>query len=331
MIKTVEATGKTIDDAIENAVALLGVDRYEVDVAIEILDRPKAGFLGIGGTPAKIRASYDDGVPEPKPVTVPKPVMENKPESVRPEQPARPERPERTERPERPERQERPERTERPETPAAQQLEHMTEKGMLIAEKAHGFLAGLLERMNTQAEIVSGELSDGTVEIRLEGENLGALIGRRGETLSAIQHITNFVVNKGNDDRTRITVDVEDYRRKREETLRKLALRTASKVVKMHRNITLEPMNAYERHVIHTALQDWRDVSTFSTGSEPRRAVVVSYTPGGGSPRPPRRDGERRDFHGDKRGGERRNRPPREQKPAEPRPESKPLEVKEFH
>ena len=97
------------------------------------------------------------------------------------------------------------------------------------------------------------------------------LIGRRGETLNAIQHITSYVVNKGRSERIRVTVDVENYRGKREESLQKLAHKTALKVVRYHRNISLEPMNAYERHVIHTALQDWRDVSTFSSGSEPRR------------------------------------------------------------
>jgi spoIIIJ-associated protein len=128
---------------------------------------------------------------------------------------------------------------------------------------------------------------DENIDIRIEGENLGMLIGRRGETLNAIQHITNYIVNRGEEGRVRVVVDVENYRKKREESLQKLAEKTASKVLKYRRNIALEPMNAYERHIIHSALQEWSDISTFSSGAEPRRCVVISYTPGGVKPQKP--------------------------------------------
>ena len=114
----------------------------------------------------------------------------------------------------------------------------------------------------------------------LEGENMGALIGHRGETLDAIQQLTGYAVNKGRSHRVRIHVDAEGYRARREESLNRLARKTAGKVVKYRRNITLEAMNAYERHVIHTALQDYPGVSTFSTGTEPNRRTVVAYDPG---------------------------------------------------
>ena len=108
------------------------------------------------------------------------------------------------------------------------------------------------------------------------GSDLGSLIGRRGETLDAIQQLTNYAVNRGQSKRVRIHLDAENYRAKREETLERLARKTASKALKYHRNMTLEPMNAYERHVIHAALQDFDGVTTYSTGTEPNRRVVVA-------------------------------------------------------
>ena len=146
------------------------------------------------------------------------------------------------------------------------------------------FLEGLLERMGSIAQPSVVESNDENIELRIDGQELGMLIGRRGETLNAIQHITNFVVNKDEEERVRVIVDVENYRKKREESLIKLAEKTESKVMRYKRNIALEPMNSYERHVIHSALQDWKDVSTFSSGSDPRRCVVVSYTPNGEKP-----------------------------------------------
>ena len=113
--------------------------------------------------------------------------------------------------------------------------------------------------------------------VELVGDNLGMLIGRRGETLDAIQHLTNYTINRDASKRSRINVDAESYRAKREESLRRHARKVAGKVVRYRRNITLEPMNAYERHVIHATLQDTDDISTFSTGTEPNRRVVVSY------------------------------------------------------
>ena len=114
----------------------------------------------------------------------------------------------------------------------------------------------------------------------LQGQNLGAIIGRRGETLDAIQQLTSYCVNRGQSKRVRIHVDAEGYRSKREESLQRLAVKVAGKVVKYRKNMTLEPMNAYERHVIHTALQDYPNVTTYSVGVEPNRRTVVAYAPG---------------------------------------------------
>ena len=118
---------------------------------------------------------------------------------------------------------------------------------------------------------------EGRYKVILEGEKLGALIGRRGETLDAIQQLTNYSVNRGGEKRVRIHVDAENYRLKREQSLQQLARKVAGKVLKYRRNVTLEPMNAYERHVIHTALQDVEGVTTYSMGTDPNRRVIVAY------------------------------------------------------
>ena len=122
--------------------------------------------------------------------------------------------------------------------------------------------------------------ADESYSVDLVGENLGILIGRRGETLDAIQQLTNYAVNAGRDKRVRIYVDAENYRAKREQSLENLARKVAGKVLKYRRSVTLEPMNAYERHVIHAALQDMSGVTTYSIGTEPNRRVVVAFDRG---------------------------------------------------
>ena len=144
-------------------------------------------------------------------------------------------------------------------------------------QRAGAFLA--LEHP-VQADIVIAPRTENGILVTLEGQKLGALIGRRGETLDAIQQLTNYSVNRGRAHRVRVHIDAENYRAKREESLRRLAKKVAMKVVKYRRNITLEPMNAYERHVIHETLQDTPDVITYSTGTEPNRRTVVAYSRG---------------------------------------------------
>jgi len=142
--------------------------------------------------------------------------------------------------------------------------------------KVESFLEGLFERMGVEAGVNVTE-GEGSINVTLTGKDPGALIGRRGETLDSIQHLTNYVVNRGVSGRVRINLDAENYRQRRNETLESLATRTAGKVVKYRRNMTLDPMNAYERHIIHSALQDYEHISTYSVGSEPNRRVVVAY------------------------------------------------------
>lgn len=279
MIKFIDMTGKTEDEAIRRALEQLGLERD--DVSVEILERAKSGFLGIGGSPATVRISYDDGQPEPKPEPVkpePKsaaPKAEKKPvycaEVLQKEVRAR-------------EKQEREaKRGERRAEPKAEKAPHESvvlgeEIRDEKSEQIRTFLSGLLEHMDAKAEVKVYEVEKNRYKVILEGEKLGALIGRRGETLDAIQQLTNYSINRGGESkRARVQIDAENYREKREESLERLAQKVAGKVVKYRRNVTLEPMNAYERHVIHTALQDTQYITTFSIGTEPNRRVVVSY------------------------------------------------------
>ena len=277
MIKFIDMTGKTEDEAIRRALEQLGLERD--DVSVEILERAKSGFLGIGGSPATVRVSYDDGQPEPKPVKPePKsaaPKAEKKPvycaEVLQKEVRAR-EKQEREAK--RGERRAEPKAEKAPREPAVLGEEVRDEK----SEQIRTFLSGLLEHMDAKADVKVYEVEKNRYKVILEGEKLGALIGRRGETLDAIQQLTNYSINRGGESkRARVQIDAENYREKREESLERLAQKVAGKVVKYRRNVTLEPMNAYERHVIHTALQDTQYITTFSIGTEPNRRVVVSY------------------------------------------------------
>ena len=277
MIKFIDMTGKTEDEAIRRALEQLGLERD--DVSVEILERAKSGFLGIGGSPATVRVSYGDGQPEPEPVKPePKsaaPKAEKKPvycaEVLQKEVRAR-EKQEREAK--RGERRAEPKAEKAPREPVVLGEEIRDEK----SEQIRTFLSGLLEHMDAKAEVKVYEVEKNRYKVILEGEKLGALIGRRGETLDAIQQLTNYSINRGGESkRARVQIDAENYREKREESLERLAQKVAGKVVKYRRNVTLEPMNAYERHVIHTALQDTQYITTFSIGTEPNRRVVVSY------------------------------------------------------
>ena len=170
-----------------------------------------------------------------------------------------------------------PQQAEKPAAPAEPKVYAPAEPGS-TEERIETFIKGLLAHMGSNAVPHAVKTADETYLVDLVGDNLGILIGRRGETLDAIQHLANYAVNRGASKRVRINVDAENYRLKREESLQRLAQKVAGKVTKYRRNITLEPMNAYERHVIHAALQDYPDVTTYSTGTEPNRRIVVAYS-----------------------------------------------------
>ena len=237
MIKYLEKTGKTEDEAVAAALEELGVERD--DVSVEIIERAKAGFLGIGAVPAKIRVSWESDEPEAAETAVP---------------------------------------ATQPEKAEAKTAAPADEPAEYAAVRS--FLTGLLEHMGIEADIELSEREGGGILADLSGPGMGAVIGRRGETLDAIQHLTNYAVNRGNEKHMRISVDAENYRAKREESLVHLAEKMAEKAIKYKRSMALEPMNSYERHVIHTALQNYEGVTTASSGTEPNRRVIVSYVRG---------------------------------------------------
>ena len=269
----VDVTGKNEDEAISKALSQLGMERD--DVSVEVLERAKSGFLGIGSCPAKVRVYYgeeEEPQPKPEPVQKPEPKPVQRPEE-KTEKPIESERRPEKKQPRR-EPQPKPEEEVQKEPPAPVQVlgdEVDDEKAQAIKK----FLSGLLEQMDSVAEVKVYLPEKGRYKVFLEGQGLGALIGRRGETLDAIQQLTSYAVNRTGV-RVRVQLDAENYRAKREQSLYHLAHKVAAKVVRYRRSFTLEPMNAYERHVIHTALQDFEGVVTHSTGVDPNRRVVVS-------------------------------------------------------
>ena len=269
MREFIDVTGKTEDEAIAKALEQLGLERD--DVSVEILERAKSGFLGLGSCPAKVRVTY--GPEEEEEIHAP---SVEEPKAEAPKAPEK--KPER-----RPEKKEKPARKQEsapkpePEKKSAPAVENGAEVDDEKAQAIKTFLSGLLEQLEVPAEIHVYQPEKGRYKVILEGQGLGALIGRRGETLDAIQQLTSYAVNRSGSGRVRVQLDAENYREKREQSLQHLARKVAAKVPKYRRSVTLEPMNAYERHVIHTALQEVPGVTTYSTGTEPNRRVIVAY------------------------------------------------------
>ena len=301
MEKKIIATGKTIDLAVDAALNQLGLTRD--DISYEVLALPKAGFLGFGKADAKVQVTYE--VPDPvvvpeKPKSALGSASRSKPKAkALPDQkPAAPKAPEAPKAEKKPEpvkeapKAEKPKKEKKPEAPKAPKAEKKPEKKEKketapktyapaeegsVEEKIETFIKGLLEKMGSNAVPHAWKESDNTYKVDLVGDDLGYLIGRRGDTLDAIQHLANYTVNRGVDGHIRINVDAEAYREKREDSLRRYARKKAQQVLKARRRTTLEPMNAYERHVIHAALQDMENITTHSTGTEPNRRVVIEY------------------------------------------------------
>ena len=307
MEKTIIASGKSIDLAIESALQQLGLDRDSVSVLV--LQQAKSGFLGFGAQPAKVQVTYE--VPDPivekvpeKPKSAlgsasrskPKAAPVKKPEAPKPEAPkvesVKVEAPkvEKKEAPKAPKAkaEKKPEAPKAKAPKAEKKAEPKIEKKVELApytpaeagsveEKIETFIKGLLEHMDSKAVPQCRKVDGNTYKVDLVGEDLGYLIGRRGDTLDAIQHLANYTVNRDVEGHIRINVDAECYREKREDSLRRYARKKAQQVLKARRRTTLEPMNAYERHVIHAALQDMENITTHSTGVEPNRRVVIEY------------------------------------------------------
>ncbi len=297
MEKTIITSGKSIDLAIEAALTQLGLDRDSVSVMV--LQQAKPGFLGFGAQPAKVQVTYEAPDPVPEKTEKPKsalgsasrskpkaaaPVKKPEPPKAEPPKPAAPkaepvkEAPKapKQEKPKAPKAERAPKEPREVKAPAAPKTYAPAEPGS-VEEKIETFIRGLLEHMGSKAVPHCWKEEGSTYKVDLVGEDLGYLIGRRGDTLDAIQHLANYSVNRGVEGHIRINVDAEEYREKREDSLRRYARKKAQQVLKNRRRTTLEPMNAYERHVIHAALQDMDNITTHSTGTEPNRRVVIEF------------------------------------------------------
>ncbi|MBE5816929.1 MAG: protein jag [Clostridiales bacterium] len=203
MLKSVETTGKTVEDAITAAVGQLGTRRDNLD--IEVLEQGEKGFLGIiGSKEARIRATVK----------------------------------------------------------------------LKISDVAQNYVEGLIEKMGIKATVTS-RLEDTLLIVELAGDNMGLIIGKHGETLDSIRYLLSLYVNRISETKLKVILNTEDYLRKREETLTRLADNLADKVVSTKKRVVIEPMNSYERKIIHTALQNDKYVTTHSEGNEPYRRVVI--------------------------------------------------------
>lgn len=329
MIKEIIATGVDANAAIESGALLLGLPRDEVQ--FEIIDLPrKGGFLGLKKLPAKVRVWVE--LPDEKPARSEKPRRqeaprkENKPpKAERAEKPARPEKPVKTEKPEK---SEKPRAIEE-EKPAPVEIEPTGEVRAKV-EKAAAYVTEILKAMGLTDFTLTPRYYEENVRLQLAGEQIGGVIGRRGETLDAIQYLASLVANRGEGEYIRLSIDSGNYREKRARTLEALARKLANQAVRTGRSITLEPMNPYERRIIHGAVSTVKGATSSSTGVEPNRRVVISSTvpPTGG--KEGSREGGRggRNGRGGNRrgnggrgnggrgnGGERRSRPAGERRP----------------
>ena len=325
MIRTQEATGKTVDEARTNACALLGVEKDDINVSYEVLEMPqKTGFLGLKLTPAKVRVSVelpDEPVAAPAaPVEEPAPVVEEKAAPVAAEpvvEESAPEAPAAVEEPAAP--AEEAASAEEQAAPAAEGEE--VEVPINIEENAKvkaavDYLKDVIEKMGVQDVKFSAVQKGEATIIRLDGEKMGALIGRRGETMESLSYLASLVANRLEGDYIKLGLDVAGYRDKRESDLTALAQRIGAKVRKTGRSFAMEPMNPYERRIIHSAIGKMEGVRSESKGEgRDRRVVIYSTDPNAvaesanARPRGPRggrdRNGNGRSggYH---RGGERR-------------------------
>lgn len=317
------ATGKTVEEAIEAAYEKAGVDREYVTV--EIIERPKKKFFGLKTVPATAKAVINEdywnkmfGVKEKK-AEAPKKKKEPKEQKPKAEKPVQ-EQPKK-------EKQEKPKKEQKPQQPKKQEpkkeikpAEVKTEEAPKeevkvlapeVLEKKGSEAANYIKEVLTALGYPEAEVTytqkDGMIVLQLSGDEMGAVVGRRGDNLDAMQYLASLVANKSEGSYVRVVLDIDDYRSKREASLRAYARKTASQAVKSGRSITLEAMNPYERRIVHSTVQTVSGATSKSIGSEPNRRVVISPIEGA----KPRGERKFRDNKGDKRQG-RGNRAPRE-------------------
>ena len=339
MIRTQESTGKTVDEARAKACALLGVQADDLNVSYEVLEMPqKTGFLGLKTTPAKVRVRVElPDAPAAAPAKPVEPVAEQPVETAAPVQETAPVA------------EETPVAVAEPAAPAAEQPAEAAEEAeeveepIVIEENAKvkaavDYLREVITLMGVENVTFSAVQKGEATIIRLDGEKLGALIGRRGETMESLSYLASLVANRLEGDYIKLGLDVAGYRDKRESDLTALAQRIGAKVRKTGRSFAMEPMNPYERRIIHSAISKMEGVRSESKGEgRDRRVVIYSTAPDAqtdntyGERRPRgngRRPGGNRNggFRGG-RGSSPRNGGPRNGRPAGsrgPRPSSVP-------
>ena len=320
-MKSIEASGKTVKDAIRNGLAELGCDSD--DVEIQVVEMGSPGLFGMFGKPAKVRLTMKADDPA---MDIEMPVLSldaggnRKQKQKKADKPAaKAEKPvEKAEASKNEETQEIQDDGEAPRTEkksrnrkrhrggsknaeggeaVEEEEQTLSEAAPVVeaapfverapfvptpeeeqsdeAKRAKAFLAGLTDRMGVPVEIALQQ-SEEQLRMEMTGENMSLLIGRRGETLDALQYLTSLYINRGREAYLRISIDTENYRAKREEALRKLAVRMAGRAKKTGKRVALEPMNPYERRILHSALQNDPDVTTHSEGEEPYRRVIIT-------------------------------------------------------
>ena len=292
-MRSVESSAKTMEEAIS-----LGLEKLEAsiaDVTIDIVEEGTKGFLGIGSKPFVVRltvreeeeaagdvlgdAHLEDAMKEK---AEKKPARKKQPKAEKTETAEKTEQPKTEKKESKPKAEKKqPKAEEVKEEPAAEQAADAVPETVMCDPatpegKAQEFLIGLTTRMGVNVSVNARQDEEGNVRVDMFGDTLGILIGRRGETLDALQYLTSLYVNRGQEGYTRVTLDTENYRAKREEALRRLANRMANRAIKTGRKVVMEPMNPYERRILHSALQQNDAVATHSEGEEPNRHVVIT-------------------------------------------------------
>ena len=302
-MKQYEFSARTVEEAVEQGLQELGVSIGDVEV--QVVEEGSKGLFGLfGSRPVKVRLTVKDAEEDPLADLLedkkPEKKAEKKPEA-RAEKKAEPKQEPKAEKkaekkpaPEKKKAEKKPEpKQEKDEAPVQEKAAkpeirpmEKPEVTMIPAEElaadspagiAHEFLAELTKLMGVDVTIDMGTDAEGNVFGYINGDTLGILIGRRGETLDAVQYLTSLKVNRGREGYTRVTLDTENYRAKREDTLIRLANRMANRALRTGRKVSLEPMNPYERRIIHYALQQTEGVDTHSEGEEPNRHVVITH------------------------------------------------------
>ncbi len=284
MIKEYIATGKTIEEAVANAKAGLNAPaKYMLEIKTEVMEMPRKKILGLfGGADAKVKAYYDDGVSEKKQQKKQKPAKKA---------PQKKDAPKKNQPKKEPVKKLEPKKeTAKQEAPKAEAVKRDYPETVDL-EYAKAYLAEILRGLNVDGASIDASYKEGVITIDLTCEDYGIIIGRRGETLDAIQYLISLAVKKNANTYIRVSINVGNYREKRNETLKHLAKKNSAYVLRTKRRYTFEPMNPYERRVIHTAVQEIEGVESRSIGSNQERRVVIE--PVGGAVKAPRRDDRR--------------------------------------